>query len=348
VLEPITGDITAQYFIPVVYADGTVLSFHQRADTNPMDFYMHKKNPGEGWTQTGRWTKFADGSNDLAGAVSPYVGRPAYVKLADGTERIAVGCITSTADGYTPAAGGRWGVMYVYSDDKGVTWKKADGTAVSLPIDMDAAARTDPILWPYRDWGTSVGHQHEHNVILKSDGRPVLVAFKTKFGTGATAKTIVSSGFSVFSWTGSAWSENELQDNTGNWDSSPAGEGFPTMVAISDTEWFIVSHRASPIDLGHPTQTLTIDHTTDSGSSYTTWLLPAATDGSGRLQTHHTITGHGSVYIAWWRTPTFTYVASDVMMAHVALADTEPVVDSGWHRRTLTAPTWTRRAVPPM
>jgi len=93
------------------------------------------------------------------------------------------------------AAGDRYSIYYMYSDDGGLNWRRIDGDIITLPV-SDLAAGCRVI-----DTSTSDDYLHWSDMQLDSNGNPL---FLFTVGSGT------SFNFKFIYWTGSAWDTNTI------------------------------------------------------------------------------------------------------------------------------------------
>ena len=86
------------------------------------------------------------------------------------------------------------GAMFMMSDDEGQTWKKADGTVYTLPVDADQA-----------DWITTNLHWKGTNVDVLPNGNPVAVLIED-----STPKKL-----HFAKWSGTAWEIYTIDNDIG-------------------------------------------------------------------------------------------------------------------------------------
>ena len=87
------------------------------------------------------------------------------------------------------------GVMFMMSDDEGQTWKKADGTVYTLPVDADSA-----------DWITTDLHKKSFNVAVLPNGNPVAT-----IGEDSSPKKLYFA-----KWNGANWELHVIDDDIGS------------------------------------------------------------------------------------------------------------------------------------
>jgi len=85
------------------------------------------------------------------------------------------------------------GVMFMMSDDEGQTWKKADGTVYTLPVDDTQA-----------DWIVNDLHYRGWTVNVLPSGKPVALVFNES-----------THDLYLYKWNGSAWEQHAI-DNLGD------------------------------------------------------------------------------------------------------------------------------------
>jgi hypothetical protein len=228
---PLNSEGTAGYCFPVLTSEGTVLLFHlERAGNNyapPSDCLYYRKTAHQTWAQ-GVWQKLISAPNrSAAGTIAGttwdpaiYLSRP-MVHTIDSEERVSVAFGLFWAEAgvnYDSVFSAQRRTGFIYSDDDGLTWKRADGSVLSLPV---ATNVTDPVLF------ARTGYNRFYGWVDYDDDRP-LVFVDTFTITPSGTRTIAHRGLSVCRWNGSHWSEVEID---------PSSEGtvyYPTTGTIRD------------------------------------------------------------------------------------------------------------------
>jgi len=183
------------YAKPAVLPNGTVFIFTHREVNEPVDMLLYTKTSAQAWG-SGTWTVFVAGNG---GTHYVYMQEPALIDMGEYT-RIGVTWTVFLAGGDN--GGSQWvgtkAIGYAYSDDNGTTWRKADGTALTLPI--NGYTFTDPILYPYTDWCSP-----ETNLTFDSSGVPHITIVPQVLDTATSPDTLLTRGLTVRYWNGSAW-----------------------------------------------------------------------------------------------------------------------------------------------
>ena len=160
------------------------------------------------------------------------------------------------------------GAMFLMSDDEGQTWKKADGTTYTLPID-DAQA----------DWIVKDLHYEGWDVNILPSGKPVALVWKAD-----------TSDLYLYKWNGTTWEQHHI-DNLG--DLGFAGElGFIKVVDENTIEVYTSKNINGVVEI--------VKYTTTDGGS--TWSMEQITSNSSytnsRLEPVEPI-GNDVVDIIW-------------------------------------------------
>lgn len=296
---PATG--TMGYVYPMLTSSGTVIIVALERSGNsfvaPSDCFYYRKTSAQTWAQ-GTWTKLLSAPplspvGTIAGAnygnTAIYLSRP-QVETVGSAERIAVMFHLfwpRSGIDYAETSTAYQNVGYVYSENDGVTWRTADGSAKTLPI----ATNTDasPLFarvgygWPY-GWVT-----HD------SSGNPVLAADTFSItSTGSRVKAYY--GTSILRWNGSAWAETVI-------DSPTAGAAGPGAVLQSPKIAYTDKYRMFSFrDDGtatEPHQKMRVDESDDLATWTASGALFDASEDYTNVDFRITTYG-GNVYV--WRT----------------------------------------------
>ena len=262
----------AVYAKPICMSDGTAFVFTHRETVAPVDMLYYRKTSAQAW-DGGAWTKMVSG--DVGATRYVYMQEPAVMDLGS-FERLAVTWTVylQDADGGSSQWRSTKAVGYAYTDDGGTTWRKADGTALTLPIDGTSFA--DTVLYPYRDWTSA-----EAVLTLDGDGLPYIAICPQVLNETTSPDTLLSRGLSVLHWDGSAWSESEIVDKTtgGSADNAkPWVSLYPQIVTNANgNRQFITSNRAQAGEVfsGY----VKLDSTTDGWDTFAlgeSWMRGAA------------------------------------------------------------------------
>lgn len=249
------------YAKPAVLPDGTVFVFSHRETVTPVDMLMYRKTSAQGW-DSGTWTTFVSG--DGGGTRYIYMQEPSVVDMGTFT-RIGVTWTVyfANADG----GGSQWrstkAVGYAYSDDSGATWRRADGTAMTLPI--SGTDYSDTILYPFRDWCSA-----EATLTYDADGTPYIAIAPQLLNESTSPDTLLSRGMSVLRWTGAAWGTVTITASDSPYSANnavPYNATYPSIVTTTiDGLQYLVSNRAYPGEsfIDH----LKVDYTSDGWDTH--------------------------------------------------------------------------------
>jgi len=169
------GAFLQNYPQPHLLANGNVILFYRRGVAGTSDeYYKISGDDGATWGAAVKLSDFVDGI---------YV-----TSYARGNE---IHLAWHTYDGTT-----RTNVWYAYSPDGGTTWKKRDGTVITLPL---TAANSDLVF----DSGTD--HVRVHNIVTDAAGNPY-IAFAHKADP--------NNEYRYAKWTGSEWLTYHITTST--------------------------------------------------------------------------------------------------------------------------------------
>jgi len=247
---PDPGGVT--YPQPIVVSDGilVIMRYHESATWYDSPVYMFKTTDGSAWQKTKLVEVgtakhypflFHKIGNKIVGLVSP--------RNLDG-------------DDY-------WhGVLFLMSDDEGQTWKKADGTTYTLPVNDSQA-----------DWIVKDLHYEGWDVNILPSGKPVALVWKED-----------TSDLYLYKWNGTAWEQHHI-DNLG--DLGPAREfGFIKVTDENTIEVYTLKNISGVVEVVKY-------KTTDGGS---TWSMEQITSNSAclnaRIEPVEPV-GNGAVYVIW-------------------------------------------------
>lgn len=315
-----SNTVDNSYNYPAFFADGTLVIVTQwQGDSLASgDEVWVYKYAGDGTGKTA--TQLASGAygrklfDDRGGAASPatfnrtYVS-PLTVRSVSGTERLGM-----TFTMYRPNPGGTsysygsgaadWGVGYLYTDDKGTTWKKVDGTTVTGSIDCEASV-ADTTLFAHAGAALRGGR-----VALKADGKPIVVGRPSTLSLGGSTYSVSADSHTVFEWSGSAWTSTNLDSRT----TGPAADfGYPPAVTYdpaTDTT-YVASNRS---DSGtYATDQLNLDYRVGSGSWVGMSIPETTAESTYAHATPWSFIDDAGVYNVVWNRfgRTFTGQASD-------------------------------------
>ena len=115
-----TGSIT--YPNPVKTSTGRIYVFYRQGNSNDGDlYYIYSDDEGNSWSSP---TQLVDWGSDCS-----------YFKIAAKNNEIHVAITTAEGGETNP----HYNIYYFYSDDGGITWKKRDGSVLTLPITPSTA-----------------------------------------------------------------------------------------------------------------------------------------------------------------------------------------------------------------
>ena len=296
------------YCIPTFAADGTlvVLASHVGGGGNGQPTYhsWHMyRYAGDSTPKTaaqlvgGSWTEMLRPHAGASDYPTPYATLPA-IRSISGTERIGLGFsyyrpVAGTT--YTDLTAADVGFGYLYTDDKGVTWRKVDGTAVTLPVTFDSTL-TDSTLWAYK--GSAI---RGAAVALLSDGSPVAIVRTSLITAGTSNVKIDAEGAAIVRYN-AGWSLTTLSEPIRDVSSMVGNSASCIVVGDTDGTAYVLGNQQTTDDGGYPSARLLATVTSD----LTTWN--AATmpypDGA-RKWNHgqpHAVVVDGTVHAFWNRT----------------------------------------------
>lgn len=246
---PVGQQVYAQFEI---FSDGTLLMFGHAENsrvggagviTNPsgdpttVDCYLYRLAAGTARTPAqlagGTWTK-------LISAPTVYATRNSAVYW--GEPKVAVsGRIGISFNVYEVQAGWTYadlssadlGCAYIYSDDKGQTWRKANGAALTLPI--TTATKTDATLWV-----TTQACGRAADFTFDDDENPVIVTSMNTLTAGTSNVDVAHTGCSVWSYA-AGWVEHVIDSDT---DGQQTDLNCPPCIErLSNGDYLVVSNR---------------------------------------------------------------------------------------------------------
>lgn len=292
---PATG--LCSYNIPVMLPDGTLLILGSERPANGVGrtgvfvsfaLWLYRYS-GDTTSKTasqlasGSWTKLVLPPSGTGVLTNPYAYPGGGMVYDDGVLHVPLSCYLG-ADG--DGTWRRWGKGYICTanpTDATPTWKKADGTTLSMPLALDAAARADDVLFPGKEYGDYSG------VLSIVDGNPRIAAEARTVADGV----ITGSGASVYTWTGEAWDEHVLCAKDEGIVAGPIISGVTTQVlplffshVEDDTYWLASGRNVTDPDQAM-SERLVID--TETGGQWSTRQF----SGSGEITLHGEYLGDG-------------------------------------------------------
>lgn len=134
-------------------------------------------------------------------------------------------------------------VMYMYSDNHGVNWKKADGTSITVPFDADNLTAATPVSSESQAWGAHVlaTASHVHILYARQDGTAGEKYIRLNRSTGTKEKDYYIPGLNTHSVLAADPNSSKLYIVSED-------DGRPSLFASTDSgdSWSLYSHLLVP------------------------------------------------------------------------------------------------------
>ena len=201
---PYTANGLPAYGNPVMTADGTLLLFVRSTFSGEVpnrpgyNGCMLYRFVGDGTSKSaaqltsGSYTTLVQPTPDPDGRIYP-----TRAIVRDGTVHMTYSYQEATILGSTAPMRG---LAYIYCDNPSATtpvWRRVDGTALTLPIASDAAAKSS-LLYAHNEYGPYNG-----TLDIDPDGRPFLAAPRWTLSADKTIAT--ARWLDRYRWNGTAW-----------------------------------------------------------------------------------------------------------------------------------------------